>query len=222
MARTKADSKTRLTVSAAINLALIIMELYALISSYIKTQSGFFSYYTQDSNIFALIACVISLTFTLRALIKGKAVPEWVTALKYMAVCCLAVTFFVVVTVLAPPYGLLGFKIALFRGNAVFLHLLCPVIAVCSFIIFESEHELTAAQTFYALIPTVIYAMIALILNLAGTLTGPYPFLHVYEQPVYMTVIWFVLILGIAYVLALIIKLLACGRKSKNVFVRKR
>ncbi len=221
MARTKANNRTRLIISAAVNLVLIIMECYALITSYIRTTSGFFSYYTQDSNIFALISCAVSFAFTMRAITKDKAIPEWVTALKYMAVCCLAVTFFVVVAILAPPYGLLGFRIALFRGSSVFLHLLCPVISVCSFIIFESEHELTAAHTFYALIPTIIYAMIALMLNLAGTLTGPYPFLHVYEQPVYMTVIWFVLILGIAYVLALVIKLLACGRKSRNIYVKK-
>ena len=63
MARTKADSKTRLKLSAAVNIALIIMELYALISSYIRTQSGFFSYYTQDSNIFALIEVQIHRSF---------------------------------------------------------------------------------------------------------------------------------------------------------------
>jgi hypothetical protein len=31
---------------------------------------------------------------------------------------------------------------------------------------------------------------------------GPYPFLHVYEQPVYMSIIWFAAILGGAYFMA--------------------
>ena len=34
------------------------------------------------------------------------------------------------------------------------------------------------------------------ILNIAKLYVGPYPFLHVYEQPVYMTVFWIFAIIG--------------------------
>ena len=35
-----------------------------------------------------------------------------------------------------------------------------------------------------------------LILNIAKLYVGPYPFLHVYEQPVYMSVFWILAIIG--------------------------
>ena len=34
---------------------------------------------------------------------------------------------------------------------------------------------------------------------------GPYPFLRVYEQPVYMSIIWVIVILGSAYGIAFLL-----------------
>ena len=67
------------------------------------------------------------------------------------------------------------------------------------------------------LLPTIGYAIIALILNFAKLLYGPYPFLHVYEQPVYMSFVWLVVILSMAYVLALILRVInGKGNKAKS------
>ncbi len=54
----------------------------------------------------------------------------------------------------------------------------------------------------FALTPTILYAAVAVTLNIAKVMDGPYPFLHVYEQPVYMSIIWFAAILGGAYFMA--------------------
>jgi len=56
------------------------------------------------------------------------------------------------------------------------------------------------------LIPTIIYAIISIILNILKVMDGPYLFLHVYNQPIYASVLWIIGILGGAYLIALGIK----------------
>lgn len=47
------------------------------------------------------------------------------------------------------------------------------------------------------------YLAAAVILNILRVMEGPYPFLLVYAQPWYLSVLWCVVILGIAAILAL-------------------
>ena len=47
-----------------------------------------------------------------------------------------------------------------------------------------------------AWIPTVIYAVVVVILNILKLLEGPYPFLYVYKQPWYISLVWAVGIVG--------------------------
>jgi hypothetical protein len=84
----------------------------------------------------------------------------------------------------------------------LYYHLICPVAAIIVFIFFEEGLELNTKNAFLAMIPTITYAAIFLTLNIMKVLEGPYPFLYVYEQPFYMSVIWFVVILGGAYFIA--------------------
>lgn len=53
-----------------------------------------------------------------------------------------------------------------------------------------------------ALAPTLAYALAAILLNLCRIIEGPYPFLMVYAQPWYASVMWCIVILGIAGLLA--------------------
>ena len=54
---------------------------------------------------------------------------------------------------------------------------------------------------------TIVYAIPVLILNIAKLYVGPYPFLHVYEQPVYMSVFWILAILGGNVVIARLVQM---------------
>lgn len=200
--------KKRQTASLILNIAIVIMEIIGTSIS-IKTHGiHLFQFYTEDSNIFALFACALCAVYTARNLKNGSsALPKWVKAVKYMATCCLAVTFVVVICVLAPTEGANGYKIMLLSGSMLYHHLICPVIALLSFIFLETEPPLTRKYTYSALIPTGIYAVVILILNILKVVEGPYPFLHIYEQPVYMSLIWFAVIFGAAYLLAWLILL---------------
>lgn len=58
----------------------------------------------------------------------------------------------------------------------------------------------------YAVIPTLIYGILLIICNITNVVYGPYPFLHVHEQSVMASILWFAGILlgtyGVAYLLA--------------------
>ena len=83
------------------------------------------------------------------------------------------------------------------------MHVLCPIIALISFLLFEENSlENTLKNNLRALYFTVIYALILISLNILKIVVGPYPFLKVYEQSVFVSVFW---ILGIfigAFILA--------------------
>ena len=66
------------------------------------------------------------------------------------------------------------------------------------------------------MIPTIIYAAVMIVLNLLKVLRGPYPFLYVYEQPIYMSVIWAVAILALTYILGLILRVLNGIKKEQT------
>ena len=66
-------------------------------------------YYTQDSNLFLGIASLIYAVYSVKGLRNGSyAVPAWVQKMKYFSVCCIAVTLFVVIFILAPMAESLG------------------------------------------------------------------------------------------------------------------
>ncbi|MCR5322225.1 MAG: hypothetical protein K6E85_02925 [Lachnospiraceae bacterium] len=179
-------------------------------------------FYTFDSNLIGTIASGIMFLFLLAAFIhESDTIPKWIIMLKYIATCLLSVTFLVVVFVLAPMsashYNSLGKALAaLLFGNAmVYQHFLCPVISIITALFFDpplnpSEKLINKKPTagiaaFIAVIFTTIYAIVTIILNAIGLLDGPYPFLKVREQPIWMSCLWVIIILGLAYFIAWIL-----------------
>lgn len=167
--------------------------------------------YTVDSNILAMLSCLIYAGFLIRKFRKGTEVPAWALMAKYAGVCCLTVTFLVVVAVLAPMFGPEGYQMMLLRGDMLYHHLFCPILAVLSFFLFDRVPMAPKKAAQIALIPTILYAAVTVILNLARVIEGPYPFLKVYEQPVWMSFVWVGLIIGGAYAIAWILARLRRG-----------
>lgn len=63
------------------------------------------------------------------------------------------------------------------------------------------QHDLKKNMAAVSLTPTIIYAIISTSLNIAKMMHGPYSFLYVYEQPIWMSVMYVFLIIGIAYLI---------------------
>ena len=181
-------------VSIALSIIIIILEIIALIVCYNSFGINL-AYYTIDSNIFLLISTILYL-------ITINNVPKIVQLLKYSSTLSVFITFLVVVFVLYPMYDF-NFQFMFLDGPNLYMHVLCPVLAIISFIFFDSnEIENSLKNNLRSLYFTIIYAIILISLNILNVVSGPYPFLKVNQQSPLMSLFWIVLILGSALILS--------------------
>lgn len=193
--------------SLCVNLLIVVLEIIGMVISLARMGVGLLQFYTQDSNLIAMAACLALAVQQLLYLRGRRGAPaRWALVFKYVAVSLLMVTFLVVVFVLAPSFGKSGYSVMLFDGAMLYHHTLCPLLALLSFLLFERQGILVRRDALTALIPTALYALVTLTLNLLRVMDGPYPFLKVYEQPIYMSIVWFIVILGGAYAIARLIR----------------
>jgi len=217
MSNTKINSNKKGKAAFVINIIIFIFEFIAVFLCY--QHGGFFNirYYTVLSNLFAMFGCACYVVYYCKN--KDKEMPYWIKIVRYMSTTCLALTFVVVFTILIPmviPYENGVYKLLL-EGPQLFHHILCPLLSVFSFGILE-EGKPSHKDVCIAIIPTLLYALVFIILNIARVVEGPYPFLKVYEQSVFASILWFIIIVGVAVILAYLIKLLTklMDRKSKR------
>lgn len=202
---------TKQKLALFFNLAAAGAQIYASIILIINRGWFAFQYYTMDSNIFAAITSLF-LIFALLA--KGKS-SEKIHRWRYFSTCCVTVTFLVVITILVPLDGWNTLPNRLFMGTDLWLHTVGPLLNIFSFIFLEREVSLEKNAPVFALIPTLIYAVIAIILNLVKVIDGPYAFLKVYDQGFLKSIMWLVVIGSLAYLIAFLLKL-ANTPKNKN------
>lgn len=192
------NNKLKKFLAVIINISIIMMELYAFIVCLKNDGISCFKYYTQDSNLFLMFASIIYTIYTITDK-DDKQLPHWITLLKYSATVCVATTFLVVITILAPIMG--GYKVMVIDGTMKFHHLICPILALITFIFLE-KHELNVKKdALLAMIFTVAYGIVAVSLNIFKIMDGPYPFLKVYEQSLLMSIMWVILMNGSTYLL---------------------
>ena len=141
----------RRLLSIALNLFVLCAEPIALPLSWEMGQAQIFTYYTEDSNIFAAAVCTLVALWQLRCIFTGGA-------------------------------------------------------------LLEREPHLPRSDVRWALLPTLAYAAVILPLNILRVIVGPYPFFEVYHQPVYVSVLWAVGLLGVNYLYAWLLWRLGGGR----------
>ena len=182
----------KITIAIILNLALFILGMIGCIGEFKREKFKTFRFYTYDSNVVGTVAGLAMAV----CLLTGQ-VPGWVAGLKFAGTCCLALTFLVVIFVLAPGHGPGGYRTSLLEGNMKYQHLLCPLLAIVSYAFADSLPAPTTGMILVAWSLTVIYAIVSVVLNVLKVMVGPYPFLHVYEQPWWASVLWGVGIVGV-------------------------
>ena len=207
-------SRLQKALSILANLAVFGMETVAIPLSWSGVQEQMFLFYTELSNLFAMAVCLAVALCQLRALCTGGEMPAWARTLKYVVTCCLMLTFLTVVFVLAPMYGPDGHYVMLLTSSMLYNHFLNPVLAFLSFTLLERAPALPRCTVRYALVPTLLYGSVVLAANIAKVYKGPYPFLYVYEQPVWVSALWMVTILGGNALIALAVWKLGGGRRA--------
>ena len=203
--KNKAKINKKLLFSTVLNYIIVILEIYSISISARNKGYGMFRFYTDNSNMFALFACFLLAMYQTISLLKNKDItPMWVKNLKYYSTCCVALTFIIVACFLAPLCGINGIVIMFTYNSMFYHHLICPLLVVISFMFFE-KYNFKHNIIYKALIPTLGYGIVILILNLLKVVRGPYPFLFVYELPVWSIVLFMIAIVLLAFSLNWII-----------------
>ena len=202
-----ADTVRRL-LSIALNLFIVWAEPIALPLSWEMGQAQIFTYYTEDSNIFAAVVCTLVALWQLRCIFTGGQLPVWLKKLKFMATSCLLLTFMTVVLVLAPMVGEGGLYLLLCTSSMRYHHLLNPLAALFSYLLLERQPRLPRKAVAWALVPTLLYGAVLVPLNLLRIVEGPYPFFRVYHQPVEVSLLWAAGLLGVNLLYAWLLWLL--------------
>ena len=179
-------NKKKLLMAIVLNVLIVILELVGLVLSIRRHGIKAFQYYTEDSNYFALIVSLAFVICGMVSIIGGKSVGGIIHILRFISTTCLAVTLIVVLTILIPMFPA-DAKFMLFGDSNLYQHTLCPVISILSFVFFENEISLSRKSIFISLIPTILYGVICIVLNLFKVMEGPYPFFYVYVLPWYVS-----------------------------------
>ena len=211
-----ADTARRL-LSIALNLFIVWAEPIALPMSWDWGKEQMFIFYTEDSNILSACICAMVAVSQLVCIFTGRELPRWLHTLKYIATCCLTMTFLTVVFVLGPYCADQGGVVFLLtESSMLYHHLLNPLCAFVSFVLLEREPKLPARCVPLALVPTMLYGSVALWANYQRLITGPYPFLLVYQQTTRQTVLWCAAILAMNLLYAWLVWRLGGNRRKKR------
>ena len=181
-------------LALASNIVLIVLAGLGLYFSIVDKNA--FLYYSDNAGMFALSSSIIYVIIVL-----AKKEPNFLClALRYVSTACLVLTLvgtFYVATTTGENY-----LDSFIKGSHLFNNLLCPIVSFVSFTMFEGDRRLNKKKTiWYALIPTVIYGIIMLVCNVSNTFTGPYSFMMINDNPVYVTVIVFIVTIILNYVI---------------------
>lgn len=111
--------------------------------------------YTGLSNLLIGLVCLICALY--RIIYKVDTLPKWLFIVKVVFLAQITITFIITAVYLSPHLGADWWK--LYANASLFNHLLTPLLAISSFLIFEKKGEMKWQHCFYSLVPIVIYAV---------------------------------------------------------------
>lgn len=187
-----------------VNIIILVLELIAFGKSLFTEHSIAVEYYTNDSNIIALISSLLFIIFYSKE-------KEFVKDIRFVSTSCLAVTFLVVIFVLCPMYNF-NYKLLMFTDNFLIFHTIVPILSIFSYIALEDR----SSKNYLCLVFTIIYSIVLVTLNILNLVKGPYPFLMVTTQNPLMTLLWGVIIIGGSYVIGICLNTLNKKIKGKR------
>lgn len=179
-------------MAIAANIIIVILEAVGLTLSARRRGWKLLVFYTQLSNIAALLSSVLFL------LTGGRAAGP-----RYVSSCMLVMTFLVTVGVLIPMGA--DFKKMMLTSSGLYHHTLCPILSVASYLLWEPH----AGPWPVPVILTFAYGMLMLWLNWRGKVDGPYPFFKVRQQSAPATVAWMAALTGVIALIALAVASIA-------------
>ena len=125
------------------------------------TQAGIglrlFRFFTVNSNIFAAFGALLMLPYAVEGIRKKYfTCPGWVQIIQYSGAVCTGITMMFVLLVMFPVGG----AYMAFGGIYIWLHLVCPLMALFLLFCVESNIRLTRKDALIALCPFLVYAAV--------------------------------------------------------------
>lgn len=155
----------KIIVSLVLDLAVAVAVVWNVVrglcdpehGSSLKERCATFRYFTTDSNILCALSCAAAVPYLLMS-IGGGAVnlPSWIHGFRYAGTVTVTVTFLTVMFFLGPVFGygkMLG-------GSGLWLHLLCPLMTLVSFL--WSENNAPVGSVLPGILPVVLYGLVYL------------------------------------------------------------
>lgn len=116
-----------------------------------------FHLFTVFSNCVSALACFLSLPFAVEGIRKNRYdIPEWCLTLHYAGAVSVCITMIFTFCFIFPFKG----PELAFGGPNLFMHVICPILCICTFLFLESEHRMTMVNTLVSLIPFAAYAVV--------------------------------------------------------------
>ena len=163
---TGGNHQVQLACSLVLNALIVVFTAYSLFLCFYDTATGEFTaanvtafrYFTVDSNVFCALASLVLIVTDLRLLSKGGGFfPKWLLIFKFMGTAAVTLTLLTCVFYLSGMAG--GFR-NLIHGKELFMHLLTPLAAILSFVLFEHGAVLQLWTIFFPLIPVAVYGIV--------------------------------------------------------------
>lgn len=156
-------------ISLICNVVMIILVIYSVSCFFVKTGEGnmpvlgaaCFRYFTIDSNILGAICCAIIIPYNIMTIAgKTEKISKWASIVKLVGTTAVAVTLLTVACFLGPLQGYSG----MFSGNNLFLHLICPLLAIISYVGFEKSGKTKWTCSLFGILPTFVYGLVYLVM----------------------------------------------------------
>lgn len=180
-------------IAFALNCAALVCGIVGIVVRLVRNVDDFFLYYTQLSNVAAVISSAIYIIFSRSG---NEKTQKFVRCMRYLGACGLGMTFAVVMFIFLPVGGEDAYRRLMCSVNGVLHHAVCPVLSVVSYVFFEDGVKSRKA----VLIPftaTGIYALTIYTLNFLRLAKAPYPFFEVYEHELVELVMWFLALMAL-------------------------
>ena len=150
-------------LSLICNALILAFMIKSLVSFYLRggrgnmrvKGKGAFMYFTVQSNVLMALTAAMMLVFNIiTAAQPAFEAPHWMMLVKHMGTVAVMLTFSVVFFIFVPSSGVAP----MIEGDNLFLHLISPLIAALTLIVFDRGVKLSFICVLTGLIPTALYA----------------------------------------------------------------
>ena len=167
-----------MNIALLLNLCVIPISLIGFYQAYQQVGKQIFIYYTEISNLIALLSSILY--------VLGIRISD----LRYTAVCMLSMTALISLFVLSPMDG--GIRKNMIEGNTLCHHTLVPLLTFISYVFFEVHSK----AYYYPVLISLVYGLWMYYLNYKKKMEGPYPFFKIYEVGFKMAVVWLIILVA--------------------------